>query len=505
MRAFDYTGLHGAELHMATVLERELALRRARRHLMDFTRYRMPKYVPYWHHRVMSDKLTAFAMRKIRRLIILVPPQHGKTELASRNLPAFLHGLYPDDRIICGTYNSTFATGLAMDVQRIMDTREYHDVFPHSWITPEGTVTRKKRNSKGHELIPIQLPNGKPMVPEGSYSADGVGGTFTGKKADWGIIDDPVKNRKDADSEAHRLETWQWYQSTFRSRLQANAGVAIIMTPWHGEDLANKLIKLAKDEPAADQWEVLRLPCFRDDMNEPLDPRRLDEVLWPEVFPREYMLQTKASVGSREWSALYQCRPTPPGGFIFKREWMKFYTELPSNMELSIQSWDLSFDEGEHTSFVVGGVWGRLGANKYLMDLFRARVGFNGQVMAIRTMTGKWPHAMKKIVEKKANGAAVITLLQNEIPGMVPWTPHTSKVARAEIVAPQFEAGNIWLPHPNIAPWVHDYIEELVAFPAGADDDQVDMTSQALIDLAIAPSYDAAPISLTKKSTFMGR
>lgn len=503
--AIDFDLMTPENQHRLTVLDRELAIRSARTHLMDFTKYRMPHYRPAWMHHRIADKLTQVAFKKIRRLIIVMPPQHGKSELASRSFPAFLHGLYPHDRIITGTYNDSYASDFARDVQGIMDTKDYHDIFPRSWITPDGTITRKKRNSEEHELIPVQLPDGTVFTPRGSYMSQGIGGTFTGRKGNWGIIDDPVKNRKDADSPAKRKEVWDWFRSTFRTRMQEDGAIVVIMTRWHEADLAGQLEALMKADPVADQWEILRLPCFRDDLKDPEDPRALDDVLWPEGFSKPYMLQTKATVGSREWSALYQGRPTPPGGLVFKRDWMgQFWRDLPE-FEMIIQSWDLSFDEGDNTSFCVGGVWGKAGAHKYLIDMVRERMNFNAQISAIKAMKGKHPRTAKVIVEKKANGAAVITVLNKEISGVVPWSPHTSKVARAEVVAPQFQAGNIWLPHPSIAPWVSDYIEELATFPAGLNDDQVDMTSQALIDLSTVPSYDVAPISLTKTSTFMGR
>ncbi|MCV5365380.1 phage terminase large subunit, partial [Escherichia coli] len=159
---------------------------------------------------------------------------------------------------------------------------------------------------------------------------------------------------------------------------------------------------------------------------------------------------------------------SPGEGAIFKRTWfIKFYTVIPSDISEQMQSWDCTFKDTESSDFVVGQVWGKRGADKYLLDQVRDRMDFPATLRAIRALTAKWPRAGVKLIEDKANGSAVIQTLQREIPGIIGVNPEGGKIARAQAAAPQFEAGNVYLPDPSIAPWIHDFIEEFIVFPNG--------------------------------------
>lgn len=219
------------------------------------------------------------------------------------------------------------------------------------------------------------------------------------------------------------------------------------------------------------------------------DPRKVGEALWPSKFPLEVCQRMKAAVGSRAWNAMYQQRPTAQEGGIIKRSWFKFYKALPEKFDEQIQSWDLTFKDTKQSDFVVGQVWGRVGARRLLLDQIRARLDFPGSMQAITTLSSKWPNAYLKLVEDKANGPALMQMLSHKIPGIVGVNPSGSKEARLSAASPFFEAGNVELPDPSIAPWIHDYIEEVVGFPNMQNDDQVDATSQALERL----SYAGAP------------
>lgn len=253
----------------------------------------------------------------------------------------------------------------------------------------------------------------------------------------------------------------------------------MIMTRWAEDDLAGRLISEA--DAGGEQWVILSLPAIAEE-NDMLG-RSIGEPLWPERFGLDELLMIKAAVGSYVWNALYQQRPSPVEGGMLKRGWWQFYKESPSKFDEIIQSWDMTFKDSAGTDFVVGQVWGRKGADKYLLDQVRDRMDFPATLTAVKSLTAKWPQASAKLVEDKANGPAVIAMLKQKIEGLIPVEPQGSKVARVSAVSPQIEAGNVYLPDPSIAPWVHDFIEECAAFPTGAHDDQVDAMSQALMRL----------------------
>jgi predicted phage terminase large subunit-like protein len=320
--------------------------------------------------------------------------------------------------------------------------------------------------------------------------AAGVGGPLTGQGADLAIIDDPVKGPEEANSQLQRDSIWDWYRFVLRTRLQPNAAVILVLTRWHEDDLAGRLLKAAKEDPAADQWIELKLPALAED-DDPLG-RALGEPLWPGQYSREALQAIKASIGTYAWLALFQQRPISPQGAFFHREWWKHYRERPGSFDQVIQSWDMTFKETRDTDFVVGQVWGKVGAFKYLLDQVRGRMSFTTTLQAVRTLSARWPEATTKLVEDKANGPAVIDSLNRELGGFIPVEPQGGKEARAAAVSPQVEAGNVFLPEG--APWLDGYIEEHAAFPKGANDDQVDATTQALIRLAEGGAVVAADV-----------
>ena len=250
-------------------------------------------------------------------------------------------------------------------------------------------------------------------------------------------------------------------------------------TRWHADDIAGRLLAA---EPG--EWEVVCFPAEAEEND--LLGREVGEPLWPGFgFDHAWMADKKREVGSQAWAALYQQRPSPGEGGMLKRDWWKFYRQAPAHFDEVIQSWDCAVkDQG---SYVVGQVWGRVGADKYLLDQVRARVDITGTMTAIRSLSAKWPETHKKLIEDKANGPAVVQMLKREIPGLVAVQPQGGKEVRVQASMPDIEAGNVYLPEPAIASWVHDFIEECAAFPAGVHDDQVDAMTQALQALVSKP------------------
>lgn len=391
--------------------------------------------------------------------MIFLPPRHSKSITVSETFPSYFIGKNLNRRVILVSYGDNLA-------------RKF------------GRANRNKLEEYGEEIFGIKLSKDNSAVTNwgidgyrGGMISAGIGGAITGEGADLLIIDDPIKNRKEANSKVYRNMIWDEWQNTLYTRLQPNGSVIIILTRWHEDDLAGRLLNSEYGE--VENWDIIKLPAIAEEND--LLGRKIGEPLWPEYgFDEKWARATKTAVGSMTWASLYQQRPSPSEGNIVKREWWQFYNKLPAEFDEIIQSWDCSFKETETGSYVVGQVWGRKGADKYLIDQIRARMDFTKTLKAIKNMTIKYPNARLKLIEDKANGTAIINVLRKEISGIVPVNPRGSKESRASAVSADIEAGNVYLPSQSIASWVNDYIEEWASFPNGENDDQVDATTQAL-------------------------
>lgn len=292
------------------------------------------------------------------------------------------------------------------------------------------------------------------------------------------IIDDPVKDRAEANSATVRQSIWDWYTSTAYTRLSPGGGVIVMATRWHLDDLIGRLIE-NMENGQGDTFTVINYPAIaeHDEIH-----RRKGEALHPERYSLDQLKKIQKTVGSRDWAALYQQHPIPDGGNIFKAEWFKYWTEssLPPEFDQIVTSWDMTFKDSKNSDYVVGQVWGKKGANFYLLDQVRGQWDFVKTREMFLILAHKWPKALRKLVEDKANGSAIISELQKTVSGIVPVTPKESKEARASAITPFFEAGNVYLPDPKKTPWMGAFEAELLNFPAGAHDDCVDSLSQCL-------------------------
>lgn len=414
-----------------------------------------------------------------------MPPRHGKSELVSRRLPAFIYGLNPRAQIIACSYGADLACRMNRDVQRIMESESYAKLFPDTRLggsnvrsVNEGTVLK---NSDIFEIV----------KHGGVYRCAGTGGGITGMGGDFILIDDPIKDGKEAMSPGQRDTVWEWYQSTLYSRLEttfddgtkqvSDGGILVTATRWHEDDLIGRLLAAAKADPEADQWEILELPAIKEEGGDALDIRAVGDALWPEKYPQSKLDRLKRAIGTMWWNALYQCRPSAQEGGQIKRKWfIHFYKELPNRFDEWLQSWDATFKDKKENDYVVGQVWARKGADKYLIAETRDQLDITATMNAIRLMTARYPRTYLKLIEDKANGPAIISMMKGEVSGIVPVEPEGGKPARVQAIAPDVEAGNIWLPDPSIAPWILDWIEEIVNFPNAKHDDRVDAFSQAV-------------------------
>ncbi|HAT3766897.1 TPA: phage terminase large subunit [Morganella morganii] len=435
----------------------------ARRSLHEFIQYINPEYITSHFSETVCASLDNFLIEMMagkRPILILgAPPQHGKSDIVSRYLPAYFFGKYPDMRVAGLSYGKDLASDMNRDVQRIMMSEEYKALFPESCLNAKRVVTveiEAKRNSETFEIV------GR----KGAYISQGIGGPLTGKKVDLGIIDDPIKNAKEALSPVTKKATWNWYISTFKTRLSKNSGEIIMATRWATDDLSGRVID------SSDKAKVLAFPAINE----------RGEALVPELHPIDSLLEKKALFGDYFWSAMYQQKPKPGDGQIFHEEFARYYLpkDLPDTFDEVIHSWDMTFKDSDGTDYVVGQVWGKKGANAYLLYQIRKRMSFTETLKAVKLLVEKYPQARRKLVEDKANGPAVIDTLKTTVSGLVPIEPDGSKIARAHACTAEWEAGNVWLPHKDIAPWVTETVEEITTFPFAGHDDTVDAMTQAL-------------------------
>src|SRR5574343_1223048 len=358
------------ELVKTEVYAEDEFIAKARRDVLSFTMYTKEDYEIGWHHRNLADKLNAFARGEIRFLMVFMPPRHGKSELVSRRFPAFIHGLYPDAEIMAASYLDSLAGDMCIDVQNIIDSPAYKRVFPNTKIYPAGTrYSTGTRNSSEHHIV------GR----KGKYRGQGVGGSFTGKGANFIIIDDPIKGREIADSVAFRERLWNFYNNDLFSRLETNlqtgrlGQVLITQTRWHEDDLSGRLIELMKKDPTPVQWDILNYPAIRTDLDTPSDIRAIGEPLWPKKYNLEQLNQIKASAGHRAWSSLYQQNPVPDGGGLFNDKMFAFI-DLPAEFDWKLVTADTSYKEKQENDFTVFSAWGVLKNELYLIEVYHRQV-----------------------------------------------------------------------------------------------------------------------------------
>jgi predicted phage terminase large subunit-like protein len=457
--------------------------------LVDYIRDAWPivepltPFVSGWHIDAVADHLMAVSRGEIRKLVINEPPGHMKSLTACVFWPTWEWTFSPWTRWLTGSYKGELATRDSLRSRRIVESPWYRRRWGSRFTlsTDQNIKTRYENTSTGYRI------------------AFGVGGA-TGERGHRVVVDDP-HNIDEAYSDVARMGVLDWWDQVMSQRgidPRTDAKV-IVMQRLHERDLSGHVLEQGG-------WVHLRLPAEYEktpfvalhaapDPTGFEDPRTEEgELLWPARFGPLEIADAKKPLGSYGAAAQLQQRPTPIGGGLFKREWWRFYDASPAviaqGFETVVQSWDCAFKETTTSDYVVGLVGGKKGADIYLFDLVRDRMNFPTTCRALEAAAAKWPTAVTKLVEDKANGPAVIDQLRHRVPGLIPVEPRGSKEARAAAASPYVEGGNVYL--PASAAWVQDFIAELASFPRGAHDDQVDAFSQLVDRLVNRPAFDLA-------------
>lgn len=418
------------------------------------------------------------------RLIVSMPPQEGKSERVTKTGTLWALTRNPELRIGIVSYAQSLAEGFGRAVRNWIATLD----------GDEGTLDLGLRIARDNGSVRRWQLDGH----RGGVVSAGIGSGLTGRPLDALVIDDPIADRKQANSEYYRDRVWDWWTSVGSTRLAPDAPVIVILTRWHEDDIVGRLLK-AED---ASRWRVINIPAHADHKPEEgqSDPLGREPGQWLTSARRRTPAQweqIRIQAGSRDFTSLYQGRPSPDQGDVWKRQWWTRYTEplwsqhptvpeayLARDMDEVIMSWDMAFKDTKSSDFVVGQVWARRGADAFLLDQVHKRLSFTDTLIAFEALNRKWPQVTKRVVEDKANGSAVISTLKSKIPGIVARNPTDSKYGRATAVAPVIEAGNALLPDKSIAMFDTDeFIREAATFPNDAHDDQVDATSQALAEM----------------------
>jgi predicted phage terminase large subunit-like protein len=432
-------------LQKAATLER--TRRAATNDLISFTEYTFPSYAPAALHRQIAEQLQRVERGEVDRLMLLMPPRHGKSELASRRFPAWYLGRHPDKQFISASASATLAEDFGRDVRNLIALQEYAEIFE----------TRLSEDSQAKGRWTTEAG--------GSYFATGVGGALMGRGAHIALIDDPFGSMGDARSEPQRKVVHDWYTGTLYNRLEKNGAIVLINHRMHQDDLSGRL--LAQQAAGGDKWEVVELKAVSPD----------GVALWPEKFDAAALARIKANTTAKDWAALYQQEPTPDEGTYFKDEWLFPYVgDPPSCMNVYGGSdFAVTSNGGDWTVHVVIGIdpKGRM----FLLDLWRQQTSSAVWIdtlcdLVIKYKPSWWafetgqikagldPFIKARVIERRAYTNTVVFPTRGD------------KAIRCQSMRGRMELQGLYV--PAAAKWLSDLRAELTAFPEGKHDDQVD-------------------------------
>ena len=451
-------------LHALRVYKKQAVKTHGAEHFLDFIQHVYPGYMIGDHHRKLAQIFEDIANGAKKRVIVNIAPRHGKSELISYLAPAWFLGKYPAKKIIMASHTADLAVNFGRRVRNLVGSDAYKDVFPKVELQADS----KSASRWGTNF-------------NGEYFAIGVGGALAGRGADLFIIDDP---HSEQDAKLGRsdvfLPAWEWFQSGPIQRLMPGGAIIVVMTRWSKLDLTGQIVNQMIKQEGVDEWEVVEFPAI---LNEGTEKER---SLWPEFWPLEELQAKKAALDIRYWNAQYLQNPVSEEGALIKREWWQIWDkEDPPTCEFTIMSLDAAQEannRADYNSLTTWGVFYNEETNNYniiLLNAIKKRLEFPELKELVLEEYKEWePDAF--IVEKKSNGAALYQEMRRMGVPLGEFTPGKGqdKISRVNSVADLFRSGIVWAPDRR---WAHEVIEECNDFPSGANDDQVDSTTMALM------------------------
>ena len=445
-------------------LEKTRALDLRQNKFLEFVKHVYPGYMVGAHHKRLAQIFEEIANGKKKRVIVNIAPRHGKSELISYLAPAWFLGKYPHKKIIMASHTADLAVNFGRRVRNLVSSDAYSDIFPD--VELQADSKSASRWGTNHN---------------GEYFAIGVGGALAGRGADLFIIDDP---HSEQDAKLGRpdvfLPAWEWFQSGPIQRLMPGGAIIVVMTRWSKLDLTGQIVNQMIKTEGVDEWEVVEFPAIIE------NKAGEEESLWPEFWPLEELQSKKVSLDVRYWNAQYMQNPVSEEGALIKREWWNIWEkEDPPKCEFTIMSLDAAQEannRADYNSLTMWGVFFNEETNNYniiLLNAIKERLEFPELKELVLREYKEWePDAF--IVEKKSNGAALYQEMRRMGVPLGEFTPGKGqdKISRVNSVADLFRSGIVWAPDKR---WAHELVEECNDFPSGANDDQVDSTTMALM------------------------
>ncbi|CAI3933600.1 phage terminase large subunit [Commensalibacter communis] len=454
------------------------ARKNAREHLIDFTTYTKKDYRVGAHHRLLCNKLEAVERGEIKRLMVFMPPRHGKSELTSKRFPAWYLGRNPTKQLIAASYSARLSNSFGKDVRNIVGSSPFTNIFPDISLAVDSKAKDLWETNKG-----------------GIFLSSGVGGSMTGYGGHLAIIDDPVKDRQDADSETMRENVWDWYKSVLRTRIMPGGAIILVLTRWHMDDLAGRLIT-EMENGTGENWDILHLPA-RAFENDPLG-RSINAPLWDDVFGEKELTQIEKAVGDRDWSALYQGKPSIATGSFFKVNNVEIIDAEPKAAQI-VRRWDFAGSikkTNKHDpDWTTGTKMQRdIDGGYTVLNVVRFRGKPDDVEKAVLAVASQDGRAVPIVIPQDPGQAGIAQVLNYAklLSGYrVEGVRETGdKATRASPFAAQVNVGNVKLIR---APWNRTYLDELAEFPHGTHDDQVDASSGAFEKVGIKKGLPKMP------------
>jgi predicted phage terminase large subunit-like protein len=415
----------------------------------------MPSFDAAPHHAAICGAMERIERGEIDRLVIEVPPRHGKSELATLRFPAWALGRDPSAKIITASYGAGLAVDFGRKVRNIVASPEYQRLFP-------GVVLAHDAKAAGHWET----------TAGGIYVAAGVGGALTGFGGKWAILDDPIKSQAEADSEVYRNRIWDWYRSVLYTRKMPGFAVMVVLTRWHEDDIAGRLF--AEEQNGGDRWHRVKLPAI---INEGTDKER---ALWPSRYPLAELRRTRKAVGPRAWRSLYQQEPTADEGGYFKHDWFNWYEpkDLPRDLHrYGASDYAVTADDGDFSEHGVFGV--NFSNDVYVIDWWFGQttsdvwIDRKLDLVALHKPLAWFGEA--GVIQKAIEPMLTLRWRERKIYFRMEWlTSIHDKVIRARAFQAIAASKRLYLPN---TPMGHRLAEQLVKFPSGKYDDAVDVCS----------------------------